>query len=465
LTASGGTSYLWDDASTNPIRNITAGGTYTVEVTDGNGCTDTEMATVTVTSCGYSISGKIIWEHDGSSGVKDVTVALSGDETGSTTTPVGGNYTLTPTSGSNFTVTPGKSINKLNGVTVADAVAIQQHVVNTTPITSPYKQVGADVNKSNSISTIDATILNQALLGNPAALAQFKTSWRFVPATYTMPLPPWGFPEKISYTGLSSDQIDQDYFGIKTGDVVSTYANPANLGGNPMLTLRLKDQMLEAGEELKLLVRADQWDKIAAFQLALRFDPSRLKFLDIQPAANSPLPLTADHFGKFQVAEGALRAVWSQAEELALPDGAPVFQLRFRILESGGQLQEALWLDEEALPALAYSSALVESGIALRFDATTAVESPDQENGFHLLQNRPNPFAKSTLIGFHLPEAGAAQLRIYDVSGRLIREINKNYPAGYSEEDLLLDGAVGVLMYELVTPFGTLTRRMVRVGQ
>ncbi|NUO03119.1 MAG: choice-of-anchor D domain-containing protein, partial [Saprospiraceae bacterium] len=47
LTASGGTSYLWDDASTNDTRIISVAGTYTVQVTDGNGCTDTETATVT----------------------------------------------------------------------------------------------------------------------------------------------------------------------------------------------------------------------------------------------------------------------------------------------------------------------------------------------------------------------------------------------------------------------------------
>jgi hypothetical protein len=50
LTASGGGSYLWDDASTNAMRNITAGGTYTVQVTDNNGCTDTQTATVTENS-------------------------------------------------------------------------------------------------------------------------------------------------------------------------------------------------------------------------------------------------------------------------------------------------------------------------------------------------------------------------------------------------------------------------------
>ena len=34
-----------------------------------------------------------------------------------------------------------------------------------------------------------------------------------------------------------------------------------------------------------------------------------------------------------------------------------------------------------------------------------------------LLQNRPNPFSDRTAIGFVLPEACEAQLRVFDVSG------------------------------------------------
>ncbi len=50
LTASGGTSYLWDDNSTDPARIVSpvATTTYTVVVTDANGCTDTERKVITV---------------------------------------------------------------------------------------------------------------------------------------------------------------------------------------------------------------------------------------------------------------------------------------------------------------------------------------------------------------------------------------------------------------------------------
>ena len=48
LLASGGTSYQWSDGSTDASISVTTGGTYTIVVTNGAGCTATASAMVTV---------------------------------------------------------------------------------------------------------------------------------------------------------------------------------------------------------------------------------------------------------------------------------------------------------------------------------------------------------------------------------------------------------------------------------
>ncbi|MBK8965651.1 MAG: right-handed parallel beta-helix repeat-containing protein [Lewinellaceae bacterium] len=445
---------------------------YTMVVTDVQNVTATCTANITVNDdlfpCIKVISGTIIWEHDGASPVKDVSVALSGDESGNTITSTDGTYELEVTPGSNCTVTPSKNLNKLNGITTADATAIQQHVTLVNPITNPYKLVAADVNRNNSVSTFDATIINQALLGNPAALAQFKTSWRFVPVSYSMLIPPWGFPEKINFTSVNSNVPGQDFFGIKTGDIIDAHANPANLVPPSPLVLRAGDEVLKVGKTLAVNFYADQFVDLAAWQFALRFDLDRLELIDIEPLGS--LPLTADNFGTFNLQDGEIRTVWSQAKGVRLENGSPVFQLRFKVLQSAGHLSEALWLDASAsaLAAYAYTSELLESGVELQFLPTSATTGP-RAAAWHLLQNWPNPFTDATTIGFVLPEGagGEVHLRIYDVTNRVWWQRTKFYPAGYNTEHIQMDKLPysGVLYYELITPLGSQIKRMVHVAR
>jgi hypothetical protein len=424
---------------------------------------DIFIAQYSTAPTGIVISGNIE-HHNGApsgTGVKDVTVTLSGADTGSDLTPASGDYEFSTTATGDFTVAPTKSLNKLNGVTVADAVAIQQHLTGSTPIASNYLKVAADVNKSNSISTIDATVINQSLLGNPTALAQFKTSWRFVPQSHTMSDPPWGFPENISLTAVTSDQTGQDFYGIKTGDLVAAYANPAGFKGGAPMTLRVQDILLHAGQTAELVFRTGQLDDLAAFQLALHFDPQTLELLEIQPL--DALPLTADHFGLFGIAQGEIRVVWSQPEGMALEEGSPLFTLRFKALQSGLWMSELLFLDDAVLPAYAYNAVLDESAVSLDFDLNTATISQDVAAGLQLRQNRPNPFDRETTIGFVLPEACDAQLRVFDVNGIELLRINKAYGAGNHEETLRLEHAGGVLFCELATPYGVVVRKMMVV--
>ncbi len=135
--------------------------------------------------------------------------------------------------------------------------------------------------------------------------------------------------------------------------------------------------------------------------------------------------------------------------------------MQFTALQSGAKLSEVLQLDESELPALAYNGALAESKVELVFSELTGTGNPAGAADVQLLQNRPNPFNGTTAIGFVLPENCEAQLRVFDVSGRILAERKAEYRAGKHEEAFNLSGASGVLWYELTTPFGVLSKKMV----
>ena len=103
---------------------------------------------------------------------------------------------------------------------------------------------------------------------------------------------------------------------------------------------------------------------------------------------------------------------------------------------------------------------------------TVTLEGIGTPKRSRLLQNYPNPFNPETWIPYHLAEAGAVSLSIYDASGRLIRTLPLGYQsAGFyenREHAAYWDGrnvlgepvASGVYFYQLTTPSFQQTRRM-----
>lgn len=430
--------------------------------TDEAGRSSTCSFTVSVSSCNLEFSGNIYWEEDGTSGVGNATVNLTGGSIANAHTDNNGQYLIAipPTSG-NFSLKPIKNINNLNGVTVADATAIQQHVTLINPIVNPFKLIAADVNRDNTISTFDALLIKQSLLGSPAANNIFNVSWRFTPMSWTPETPPWGFPETIDLAGVSSNQSGLDFYGVKIGDVVMTYANPAGFGAEaPGLTLQTPEQVLKKDAVLEAEFRADPFQDLNGFQFALRFDMAVLQFEGIEPLGG--LPLLLDNFGTYHIDQGEIRTVWVPDKPAQSGEAAAVFRLRFKALESGVRLSEALWLDDSGLAGIAYNSAYAESTVALRFPALSAGAEPGEASMALALENRPNPFVDKTVLRFELPEAGEVQLRVSDARGRLLYSHRARYPAGWQEEVFDRSGDPGVLFCELLTSCGSLIRKMVR---
>ena len=331
-------------------------------------------------------------------------------------------------------------------------------------ITNKYKQVAADVNKSNSITAADASLINAVILGNPYALAVFNTSWRFVPTSWTMTTPPWGFPEKIVIMGASGVNSAKNFYGMKLGDVVTTFANPANLQQAPPLVWKTQDRVLKAGETFEVNFEALNFHDLLAYQFALRFDASKLQLETVESA--EALLLTEENFGLFNVDNGEIRNTWYAAESRTLNEETKVFKYRFKALEDGVKLSEILSIDEEVMPAEAYTEDDIAANMLLVFTEAGSVSSqePAAEKQLVLLQIRPNPFTDLTSAGFILPEAADVVFRVFDASGRLLSEVSKSCPAGYNEVQIDMGAQQpGLFYYELTTPFGVRSKKMVLI--
>jgi hypothetical protein len=131
------------------------------------------------------------------------------------------------------------------------------------------------------------------------------------------------------------------------------------------------------------------------------------------------------------------------------------------------------FLDDTVEPGRSYSYRLEaqdRSGDIARFGPISIrFDPPRVHTSLH--QNVPNPFgAGSTSIAFSLGQSGTVSLRIFDLSGRLVRTLAEG-PLGYGEHAVAWDGrdrhgnivSAGVYLYRLDTPELTRTRRLIKL--
>ena len=92
----------------------------------------------------------------------------------------------------------------------------------------------------------------------------------------------------------------------------------------------------------------------------------------------------------------------------------------------------------------------------------------DHTKVLSLFQNAPNPFARSTAISYSLPERARVELRVYDISGHLVRTLVDSELAADSYV-ALWDGrtddgkaaATGIYLYRLIVDGSELARKMI----
>jgi len=397
------------------------------------------------------IAGRVVSEQG--KGVGQVSVKLQSPALASTPTVVTDTaghffYNATVPLGSGFELVPSKDFAPLNGVTTYDLVLISKHILGIEALPNPYLIIAADGNRSGSVTTFDIVEIRKLILGIYVKMPNCP-SWRFVPKNFVFPDPtnPFktAFPEIISVPAIFGDSLNQQFVGMKMGDMNRSVTLNAALstedrGGSPLF-FETENRSLREGEEFSLTLHAAE--PAEGYQFTL--EHPGLELLDLQPGAG----LTADHFALFD------QALTASCE---LPK-ATVFTATFRAAQDG-LLSEMMHFSDRITRSEAYrGQALLAAPLALRFGKNEASAVP-----FGLYANRPNPFSESTVIGFSLPEAGSATLSVYDQTGRTVYSKSATWDKGYHSVTIGKNElqASGVLYYRLETATHSAVRKMVR---
>lgn len=333
-----------------------------------------------------------------------------------------------------FDVKPKKDNDPLNGVSTFDLVLINKHNLGLEPFTSPYQYIAADANNSKNVTTFDIVELRKLILGIYSKLPS-NDSWRFVDAAYSFPFPmnPFQppFPEVISC--IAPPTTGLDFVAVKVGDVNGNATTSSRPGERPVLPVSLGAVGVRTrGGIFTVPVTYTGDRKLEAFQMGLRFDPSKLELLG--PSMGDLPGYTADHFGLTRRAEGEIRALWLSPtgdEFDRIGAGTVLFYLSFRALADLPESEPQLLLDDTVLDNAAWEGDLSEYTLAPDANAghrdETAANTPAQ--GFRA-GVRPNPSSGEVVFSVHEPPIGPGRIALFDAFGKLIFMRRVEFTAG-----------------------------------
>ncbi|MBP8725908.1 MAG: T9SS type A sorting domain-containing protein, partial [Saprospiraceae bacterium] len=392
------------------------------------------------------------------SNVQIASVAMSRDYV----TKADGKFLFGDLAPNSYAVSISRNDDYLNGVTTADIVKIQRHILGIEPLNSAYKLIAADVNNSSNITASDITEVRKLVLGVTNSFSKVP-SWTFIPKSYVFPNPqlPWnGTPRSTTVAITSEEKHIVDFVAVKMGDV-NTSARGHQFAGtssrnNGSLNLEIEQGQTVAGELYRVEFKSSNFNEIAGYQFTLRFDRQALSFEGIE---SGELKMDDSNFGTNRIGEGILTTSWNNNVAQSVNANSTLFSLVFRA-SANGSIDKMLAITSDVTAAEAYDAGLNAKDV----DLGVRTERGVQESGvFELYQNTPNPFAKETVISYRLPEAGAVKLSIYDVTGKVLRVYDAQGVKGLNTIKVQRTdfNAGGVLYYQLDAANHTATRRMV----
>jgi hypothetical protein len=408
-----------------------------------------------------------------------VEVEMTGDMTGFELTGDDGKYTFPGVSAGNYSITPYKEDIAANGVSTLDELILQRHLLGIQPITDPLVFLAADLNNSGTLTVIDRLLMRNIILGNTEVLPGNET-WRFVPVSYFEEVGEeldrmMEAPRKIDLTNVDACTLGNDFYAIKMGDLNNSVFIQATTGNilngtrgrssNETQQLEIEEYRLQGGDFFDLPVRAIDLEDISGMQFTLGFAEESVEIEEVLPGL-----MSEDQLGLRLVDRGYVSANWTQPEVIV--DGeAVLFTVRLRALRPSVISETVRFVDNPTFTE-AYSVGEDElMDIVLNVTEVTSPNDPTLVSGpefgaiteLGLSQNFPNPFSSETTISFNLPNAGAARLNVYDLSGRVLKDISGEFEAGMNSIKLRGDNLpAGTMVYTLTFDGERLSRTMIR---
>lgn len=446
------TVYVWDNSNRNSFCRTT----LTIQDNVGNRCQDRFTN-------GGSVLGLVMATSNNP--LKNAQLNISNSSTGTSElmSDGSGSYNFNDLiEGENYDIVPGKNDDLINGVSTADIVYIQKHILGVKLFNSPYQYIAADANNSKTITASDISELRKAILGITSEFKNNQKSWRFVPMSHhfedpTNPWTPTVWPEMISILNLKGPNMNNDFMAVKIGDLnqnaATNLVTKTQSRSAEKVKFEIEKSNAPVGDVIKVPVYASWNGQLTGFQMSLTYDRANFELFNIEAGT---IDIQSANLGWNASGQSVVRMSWNASGSIAATD-EPVFYLVGKVMSSQMTLPVKLMF-ENGFDAEAYNENVEILDIDWR---SKELNVAHQE--YELFQNQPNPFKHTTAIAFKVPSNESVIISIYSVDGKQIWRKEVLASKGYNELTIPANELTGsgMLYYKMEGKDYVATRKMI----
>lgn len=400
-----------------------AGGQTTISLEPDNGKVLYRMPPLPVSA---SVSGRIYTEIG--TAVPWANLNFIGTDAGVTFTDANGYYFINLDEGGNYAIVPSRynDTTITNGVSTIDLLLIRQHILSTLSLNSPYKIIAGDVDGNGTVSTIDYLLVRSVILRINRAYPSGKT-WVFVKSDFAFsnPSQPFPYQDFRTYSNIQFDYQNQDFIGIKLGDVNNSWdPNALKLNAVEHLQFELDSFYVQPGAEVIVPVKVKNFNNVSGFQFTLLWNP---EVLSLHNVSNEVLE---NYFGWNEVSSGYLTVNWvdESGKAVTLDENKNVFELRFKVIGEAGDFSD-IKICSDITPAEAYNENFDLLDV-IPMNGMVKVESSNKDANHFQYAAYPNPFKGMIRVSFLLEQSELVSFLAYDVNGKEVANQSDFLQAG-----------------------------------